>query len=263
MERLRTPFFIVAMVAAGLAVLVELGATYLIGGSATTGALAQQSGDLGLTVPGGGQVEVPPGLAVPYLALIDVIVVFTVALMGAGMLIPDRIHGKLQGVATLIAAIVLILVAIVLLFVAVGKLILMVTLLLAFPFGTIAYLIIWGSFPRGDAAVVLSLLMFLKLVFAGALVAAQQRFTQNKGLVALVLTTLVANLVAAILHAVVPGIIVSITDAIAAIVFAIVAIVWGLVLAIGSIPGILNAIRASAAEIEGAAVEGAAVASSP
>jgi hypothetical protein len=85
------------------------------------------------------------------------------------------------------------------------------------------------------------------------LVAAQQRFIQNKGLVALVITTLVANLVVAFLHGIVPGILVSITDAIAAIVLAIVAIIWGLVLAIGSIPSIVNAIRATAAEAQGTA----------
>jgi|KBSSwiStaDraftv2_1062776.scaffolds.fasta_scaffold284941_1 hypothetical protein len=254
MERLRTPFFIVAMVAAGLAVLVELGATYLVGGGpADPGQLAQQVAGLGVDVPAGGQVGQPPGIAIPYLALIDVIVVFTVALMGAGMVVPDRLHGRLQGIITLIGAIILIITAIVLVFVALGELILMVTLLLAFPFGTIAYLIIWGSFPRGEAAVILSLLMFLKLVFAGMLVAAQQRFIQNKGLVALVITTLVANLVVAFLHGIVPGILVSITDAIAAIVLAIVAIIWGLVLAIGSIPSIVNAIRATAAEAQGTA----------
>jgi len=254
MERLRTPFFICAMVAAGLAVLVELGSTYLVGGGpADPGQLAQQVAGFGVDVPAGGQVGQPPGIAIPYLALIDVIVLFTVALMGAGMIVPDRLHGRLQGIITIIAAIILILTALVMLFIAIGKLILMVTLLLAFPFGTIAYLIIWGSFPRGDAAVILSLLMFLKLVFAAMLVAAQQRFIQNKGLVALVITTLVANVVAAFLHGIVPGILVSITDAIAAIVFAIVAIIWGLVLAIGSIPSIVNAVRATAAEAQGTA----------
>src|SRR5262245_59043817 len=161
MERLRMPFFVVAMVAAALVVLVELGATYLIGGLASPTRLAQQAGDLGVAVPGGGQVGQPPGIGVPYLALIDVIVVFTVALMAAGMIIPDRVHGRLQGVVTLVASIVLILIAIGLLFLAIAQLILMVTLLLAFPFGTIAYLIIWGSFPRGDAALILSLVMFL------------------------------------------------------------------------------------------------------
>ena len=128
----------------------------------------------------------------------------------------------------------------------------MVTLLLAFPFGTIAYLIIWGSFPRGEAAAVLALLMFLKLVFAGTLVAAQPRFVQNKGLVALVLTSLVANVVVAFLHALVPGVLVSILDAVAAIVVAIVAIVWAIVLLIGSIPAIVTAVRATASSVRDA-----------
>ena len=247
MERLRTPFFIVAMVAAGLAVLVELGATYLVGGGpADPGQLAQQVAGLGVDVPAGGQVGQPPGIAIPYLALIDVIVVFTVALMGAGMVVPDRLHGRLQGIITLIGAIILIITAIVLVFVALGELILMVTLLLAFPFGTIAYLIIWGSFPRGEAAVILSLLMFLKLVFAGFLLLAQPRFVQNKGLVLLTLTSLVCNIVATFLQGIVPVILVSITDAVAAIVFAIVAIIWAVVLLVGSIPGIVRALQTTA-----------------
>lgn len=256
MERLRTPFFVVAFVAALLIVVVELGATHLFAGHVDPAQFAQQSGDLGLSMPAGGQVDQPPGLAINYLALIDIIGVFTVGLMGLGMIIPDRVQGRLQGVVTLVAAIVLILVSLLLLVIAIVKLILMVTLLLAFPFGTIAYLIIWGFFPRGSATVILSLLMFLKLVFAGGLVAAQQRFLQNKGLVALILTLLLANVIAAFLQEFVPIILVSITDAVAAIVFAVVAIIWGIVLLIGSIPAIVNAVRATAAEAADAAIPG-------
>ena len=148
---------------------------------------------------------------------------------------------------TLVFAILLILGAIVLLIVAIGELLLMVTLLLAIPFGTIAYLILWGAFPRGQADVLLSLLMFLKLVFAGALLLAQQRFIQNKGLVALTLTSLLCNVVAAFLQGLVPLILVSILDDVAAIVFAIVGIIWAVVLLIGSIPAIVKAVKASAA----------------
>lgn len=246
MDRLRTPFFVVALVAIALVVCVEIGATLLIGGHDVAGTFAAQSANLGVTVPSGGRAAQPPGRAIAYLALVDVIPLFVVGLMGAGMLLPHRLHGKLQGVATLIGSIVLILAALVLLFLAILELILMVTLLFAFPFGTIAYLIIWGSFPRGDAAVVLTLLMFLKLVFAGALVAAQQRFLQNKGLVALVLTSLLCNIVAAFLHGLVPIILVSILDDVGAIVFAIVAIIWAIVLLIGSIPAMVKAVRTSA-----------------
>jgi hypothetical protein len=146
----------------------------------------------------------------------------------------------------LIGAIVVIVVGIVLVVVAVVELVTMVTLLFAFPFGTLAYLIIWGSFPRSGLAVVLSVLMALKLTFGGALVLAQQRFVQNKGLVALTLTSLVANLVVAFLHAMVPGVLVSVTDAIAGIVVAVVAIVWAVVLLVGAVTGIVVSARATA-----------------
>jgi hypothetical protein len=182
--------------------------------------------------------------------------------MGAGMLLPDRLHARAQGVVTLVASIVLITTAIVLLVLAIASVILMVALLFAFPFGTIAYLIIFGSFPRGDMAVILSLLMFLKLVFAGMLVFAQPRFIQNKGLVALVLTSLIANVVVSFLHGLVPGVLVSITDAVAGIVLAIIAIVWGVILLIGSIPAIVNAVRASARAAADAATSRAELAAS-
>jgi hypothetical protein len=92
--------------------------------------------------------------------------------------------------------------------------------------------------------VLLSLVMFLKVAFCVLLVLAQPRFLQNKGLVALVLTSLVATLVVSFLHGVVPGLLVSITDTVAAIVLAVLAIVWGIVLLIGSIPSVLKAIKA-------------------
>jgi hypothetical protein len=247
MERLRTPFFIVALIAMTAVVAAEIGAPLFIGGDDAGAALGGQAAGLGVDVPHGGTVTEPRGSAIRYLALVDVIPLFTVALMGAGMVLPQRLHGRIQGVVTVVVAILLILAALVLLVLAVAQLVLMVTLLLAFPFGTIAYLIIWGFFPRGDAAVLLSVLMFLKVVFAVALVAAQQRFLQNKGLVLIIATSLVCNVVAAFLHGVVPTILASITDQIGAIVFAVVAIVWALVLLFGSIPGIVRAARSATA----------------
>src|SRR5437588_825720 len=83
---------------------------------------------------------------------------------------------------------------IVLIFVALALLILMISLLLSVPFGSLAYLALYGTFDAGSAIVVLSLIMFLKLAFAVCLVLSQPRFLQNKGLVLLVLTSLVANI---------------------------------------------------------------------
>jgi hypothetical protein len=246
MGRLKVPFFVLALVAILLVFLVEVGAPLLLGGHDAAGGLRDQADALGVpNLPPDADATQPPGAGIPYMALIDVVALFTVGLMGLGLLLPDRLHGRLQGVITLIASIVLILVSIVLLIIAILLLITMITLLFAVPFGTIAYLVLWGFFPRGDAAVLLSLLMFLKIVFAVMLVLAQPRFLQNKGLVALIITSLVANLVLAFLHGLVPIILVSIVDELAAIVFAIVAIIWGIILLIGSIPAIVKAAKAT------------------
>jgi hypothetical protein len=242
---LRKPFFLIAVVAVALVVLVELGSSLVLGGHDVSGPLVGSAADLGVDVGDVGAVHDPPGRGIPYLALIDVIGLYTAVLMGASLIVPEKVHGRLQGVVTLVASIVLILVALVLLLVAFIELLTMVSLLLAVPFGTIAYLAIWGFFPRGDAAVVLSLLMFLKLVFGGMLILAHPRFLQNKGLVALVLTSLVANIVLAFLHGLVPIILVSIADDLGAVIFAVVAIVWAVVLLIGSIPAVVKAVRVS------------------
>jgi len=246
MGRLKVPFFVLAFVAILLVFLVEVGSPLLLGGHDATGGLRDQAAAVGVPLPPDADATQPPGAGIPYMALIDVVALFTVSLMGLGLLLPDRLHGRIQGVITLIASIVLIIVSLILLIIAVVLLLTMIALFFAVPFGTIAYLVIWGFFPRGDAAVLLSLLMFLKIVFAVMLVLAQPRFLQNKGLVALIITSLLANVVLAFLQGLVPIILVSIVDEVAAIVFAIVAIIWGIILLIGSIPAIVKAVRATA-----------------
>jgi len=243
-ERLKTPFFFVALAAMILVVILETGSSLLLGGHDVGAQLAGQSANLGVSVPA--HPSSPPGLGINYLALVDGLVLFTLVLMAVGLVVPARIQGRVQGVATLIFSILLILAALILLFIAIAKLILMVTMLFAFPFGTIAYLIIWGSFPKGETTALLALIMFLKLVFGVFLLLAQPRFVQNKGLVLLSLTTWICNIVISFLHGIVPGFLVSITDAIAAIVFAIVAIIWAIVFLFGSIPGIVRALQVTA-----------------
>ena len=243
MDKLRLPFFILAIVAAVLIVLVEVGSPLLLGGDAAGPALRAEAIARGGTPSDVSGIEEPPGRGLGHLALVDVIMLYTVLLMGAGLLVPDRLHGRLQGLLTLIGSIVLIIVAILFAIIAFVELLIMIALFFATPFGTIAYLALWGFFPRGDAAVLLSLLMFLKLVFAVLLVLAQQRFLQNKGLVLLILTSLLCNVILAFLHGLVPIVLVSIVDDLAAVIFAVIAIVWGLILLIGSIPAVIKAIR--------------------
>lgn len=245
MGTLRVPFFILAIVAAALIILIELGSPLVLGGDSAGPGLRQEIEGLGATPSDTSEVDEPPGRGIGYLALVDVIMLYTVLLMGIGLLLPDRLHGRLQGILTLIGSIVLIIVSFVLAIIALVELLIMVALLFATPFGTIAYLALWGFFPRSDAAVLLSLLMFLKIVFAVTLVLAQQRFLQNKGLVLIILTSLLCNVILAFLHGLVPIILVSIVDDLAAIVFGVIAIIWGLILLIGSIPAVVKAIRVS------------------
>jgi len=218
-DTLRKPLFLIAVVLILIVLLIELGSAILAGLSAEA-----------------------HGMGIPYLALLDGLLVFTIILMACSLLIPDRIQGRIQGIATLIVSLIVIIVGIAKIFTAIGKLFLMLGLLLAPIFGTIAYLIIFAGFPRGEAAVSLSLLMTLKLFFAGFLVFAHQRFLQNKGLVLIVLTSLIATIIIGFLHGFVPGFLVSITDAVAAIIVAIIAIIWAIVFLVGSIISMVKAI---------------------
>src|ERR1043165_3590654 len=82
---LRLPFFIVSLLCFTLVLLGEFGT------------LAHRL--IPLKDPG-----TPPGLGVPYLALLDGLLLFIVILMALPLLLPDRLHAKLQGIATLIVS---------------------------------------------------------------------------------------------------------------------------------------------------------------
>ena len=75
-----------------------------------------------------------------------------------------------------------------------------------------------GRSIAGLAGVLLGLIMTLKFGFAGCLAFAHQGFLKMKGLVLIVLTSMLAGIIVSFLHGLVPGILVSITDAIAAII---------------------------------------------
>ena len=185
----------------------------------------------------------PPGVGVPYLALLDGLILYTFGLMGLSMVLPSGIHAKLQGIATLIVSLLMLLGSIALIIVTFIMLILMVTLLLAPIFGTLAYLALYGDFATGRAAGLLSTFMVLKLAAAVCLILSHPRFLQNKGLVLLVLTSLLAHVITGFLHGFPPGILVSITDAIAGLITAILAAIWSIILLIGSIISVVKAIR--------------------
>lgn len=189
--------------------------------------------------------EDPPGLGISYLALIDGILAYTLGLMVLALFVPDHLQAKLQGILSLIGSILLIIGSIALIIGAIAKLLLMVGLFVAAPFGTLVYLAVWGSFPKGAAAAILAIVMLVKLAACVCLPLAHQRFLNNKGLIILILTSLLATLIVTFLHGIVPGPVVSITDAVAAIVVGILALIWAVVILVGSIVSVVSALTTS------------------
>jgi hypothetical protein len=225
LDDLRRPFFVLALVLIVLAMLLEAGSSLLIGLSSHLPAAQAHA----------------QGVGVSSLAVLDALLILTVALMATSMLFPERLHGRLQGLVTLIVSLIVLLGSITLLLLAIAWVSLMLGLLFAPIFGTLAYLAIYGDFDRGGAATILSAVMLLKMGFAVFLVLAHQRFLENKGLVLLVATSLIAVLVVSFLHSLVPTFLVSITDMVGAIIVAVIALVWSIIFIISSIVATVKA----------------------
>ncbi|MDJ0893257.1 MAG: hypothetical protein QNK18_18950 [Gammaproteobacteria bacterium] len=229
MDSLRKPLFLAALVLILLAVLVEVSSVGFLGPAASAGSELQSLQS--------------PGLGISYLALVDGILLFSIGLMALGLVIPARIQGRLQGIVNFIFFLLLLLAAIGLVFLAILLLTMMITLLLAVPFGTIAYMAAFADFNVGAARATLGTIMTLKLAFAVCLVLSNPRFLEVKGLMLLVMLSLLANVIVSFLHGLGPTFVVSILDALAAIVVGIIGAIWALVSLIGSIPAIIKLIR--------------------
>ncbi len=234
MDTLRKPLLFLAIALITIIVMVEMG----------TAAILQHTPGL-VSV-----ADAPtPGYGIPSLAILDALVWFTTLLIAMPLFITHRLQGRIQGIATLIFSIILLLLAIRLIFTTLIALTIMVTLLVSPIFGTAAYFALYRSFNLTDASIVLSMLMVLKLLFAGCLLMAQQRFLQNNGLVLIILTTLIATLIVSFLHGMVLPFLISITDAIAGLIVLILAVIWLLIFVIGSLGSILKVVTGSAAAI--------------
>ena len=242
-DHLRPPFLFAVLALVGLMVLLELGAIAVLQGQ-------DAPQNLGALLPAGevrdafenldnsqkavfSGRDTPPGLAIPTLALIDGIWLFSMGLIAAGIFLPENLQGKSQGCLTLLFAIFILILSFGLLITAINLLQLMAALLLATPFGTLTYLATYGFFNRGGASVALSLLIILKGAAAICLLLAQQRFLQNKGLLWLIFTSLAANILITFLHGSVPAFLVSVSDAVAAILVAMLALIWAIFLLVG------------------------------
>jgi hypothetical protein len=255
-DELRRLPLIIALALIVVAVALELGAGAFLRGAgnvnSAVGHVADSRAFKGLGTDEQAQVrsavgdaavqDKPPGLGIPYLALVDGFLAYSLALMVLALVLNPNVQAKLQGIVSLVLSFLLALASIVLILLAFVKLLIMVALFFAPPFGTIAYLAIWGDFPKTAAAVILGILIALKIGATICLPLAQQRFLQLKSLILLVATSFLATIVVSILHGLVPFPLVSITDAVAAIIVGILALIWAIVILIGSINAVLQAL---------------------
>lgn len=220
---LRLPFFIAACVCLLLALLVEVA-----GGQAFTSLFFDN--------------KETPGHAINALALIDGVLLYSLIWMLLSVVAPRGITGRAQGCITLFVSFFGCLGTLLLINLAFALLMLMLSLLVAVPFGTLVYLAVWGDFARGAAAATLALVMLLKIAFLILLVVAHQRFLQNKGLLVLVGVSLGLTWLIGFVHAFLPIILVSIGDQLMALVICIVAAIWLLLLLIGALFATIKAI---------------------
>lgn len=226
LESMRKPVFVIAFIIMGLTVLVELSSIALVKNvSSASGAL-----DISIT-----------GQAIPSMSILDGLIFYAIAVMAIALLLPERFQSKIQGIVTILVGLVLLFACIVRFFIDIQLLFTMIGLLLAIPFGTLVYLAVWGDFATGSAQAALSLIMFLKIAFSVCLVIAQQRFLKNKGLVLIILTSFLANIIIAFLYGLVPTFLVHILDEVAALIVCILAGVWIVIYLIG---GVISTITA-------------------
>lgn len=195
---------------------------------------------------GSASADAAPGLGIRMLGLLDLALAWTLLLMAVEMVRPIGPLAKIQGFVTLVLSFFGILGGIALIFTTLALLILMVSLLLAIPFGTIVYMATWADFPAGYARGALALLMTFKLIGTGLLVVASPALIRNKGLLVLLVLSIGLTFLTGLLIGFVPGVVSAIADAIAALISAIVGTVWMLVLLIGALGSILRAIRSTA-----------------
>lgn len=201
----------------------------------------------------------PPGLGIPALALINAVLVLVLALTAARLLIGDRAVGAVQGIVSVVVGLMGLLCAVGVALASFTALLAMVSLLVSAPFGTLAYLAVFGSFPVGSAAVLVGLILVLQLSGLACLALAQQRFLTSKGLVLLFASAAALTIVTGLLHGFVPGFLASITDALAALISAVVAAVWfvlQLVLGIVAVLRVLQVGRQTSLRTQGTASEG-------
>jgi hypothetical protein len=224
MPNVRMPFFVLAVLSMALVVAVELAT-------------------LGLLRNAAGTPESLPGLGGPYLVLLDGVLLYFVIVASLGYFRFKARVAEAAAVASLILSLLGVVVSLLLIVAAFLAIMLMLGLLFAAPFGTLAYLDVYASFPKQRAIAALSFIMLLKVFFLFMLALTHPGYLKIKGLVILAGLSMLATWLTSTLIAWPPGFLSSITDAVGALVTAVIAFVWLIVTLIFSIFGIVRLFR--------------------
>ena len=226
---LRRPLLVAAVLLGGLVLVIELGMAATVALKFGGAVPALQPSD-----------RSTPGIGIAYLAAFDFFLLYSLTQMTLSELISKKIVGRAQGWVGMVISLVALGVLFVMFFLAFGRLVLMVSLLLAPIFGTLAYFALFADFDRGVAAATLGSLLMLKIALAVCALFAHVRMLQNKSFVGLVLVSIGLTMLVAFLHAFPPGFLANIGDSIGALVIVVLAILWALLLLFGSVRAIFK-----------------------
>lgn len=153
-----------------------------------------------------------PPLAPAAQAMIDGVLLVTLALPARSLALAGRLAVLLGATAVTVAAI--------------ARLRYLVALYLSPPFGTLTYLLRFGSFRRSEALVVVTVLVVVKASVCAALIRGAPGSRAAKTLFGLALTSLAASVVTALCYSWAPVTLGNITDALAAAAVALTAVLW-------------------------------------
>ncbi|MDQ6613235.1 MAG: hypothetical protein M3083_00320 [Actinomycetota bacterium] len=174
-------------------------------------------------------------LALPAQALIDSLLLVTALGLGAPHIVPNRDVTSTARLGSFIGSLAVLLASVAGVVVAVARLRYLVALYLSPPFGTLSYLLLYGSFRRGGSLGAVVVLMALKVGACSAFFQAYPRATSARGLAGLALTAVAATVVTTFAYALSPTGLASITDAMAAALVALAAVLWAGVVVSGSV----------------------------
>ncbi|WP_051335653.1 hypothetical protein [Methylocapsa acidiphila] len=205
---------------------------------------------IGASVSGGSalalgvaQGDARPGLGLAALCFFDILVIYSYVMLGLEVVGLGAISGRLQWLAALITSLLGIVFGIALVTAAIALLNVMIALFLAVPFGTIVYMALYGIFDTDASRTILGMIMTIKIAGVVMIILAAPTIFSNKGLVVLTATSLAFTFGLSFLHGFVPNPLVSIVDAIAAIIFGIVATIWMVLLLIGGVFSLVRFLR--------------------